>query len=226
MPYQGRNGEDNIMSSTTDILKAVEEVKKSPNKKFTQSIDLVVNLRNLDMNKPENRIEQEVLLPSGRGKNIKIGLFADGELAHQAKKIVDTVIEKDAVESYSKDKKKGRALAREHNFFLSQTDMMALIGKSLGPVLGPRGKMPKPVPPNSDITALVERLRNTVKIRTKDRLLFHLPVGTEKMKDEEIAQNVEAVLNVLENKLGKDTHNIRSIYLKTSMGPSVKIGGV
>src|SRR3989304_7383824 len=117
------------MVVTDSVLKAVGEVKKTDKKKFNQTIDLVVNLKHLDMAKPENRIDQEVVLPSGRGKEVKIALFADGELAHQAKKIVDTVIERGAVEVYSKDKKKGKNLAKNHTFFLSQTDMMALIGK-------------------------------------------------------------------------------------------------
>jgi len=214
------------MATTDGIMKAVGEVRKTPKRKFTQSIDLVVNLRHLDMNDPQNRIDQEVLLPNGRGKEVKIALFADGELAHQSKKIVDTVIEKDSVESLAKDKKKGKKLAKDHTFFLSQTDMMALIGKSLGPVLGPRGKMPRPIPPNVDIKPIVERLRRTVKIRTKDKLTFHLPLGNEEMGEEELAKNLTAVLDALEAKLGKDSQNIKSVFIKKTMGPCVKVEGV
>jgi large subunit ribosomal protein L1 len=214
------------MVTTESIKKAVGEVSKTKARKFTQSIDLIINLKHLDMNKPENRIDQEVLLPSGRGKDIRIALFADGELAHQAKKIVDTVIEKEAIEGIAKDKKKGKKLASDHDFFLSQTDMMALIGKSLGPILGPRGKMPRPVPPGIDIKPLVERLKKTVRMRTKDRLTFHLPVGTEEMSEAELGKNVSTVLGALESKLGKDSHNIRSVFIKKTMGPTVKVEGV
>ncbi len=214
------------MVTTESIKKAVGEVRKTKDRKFTQSIDLVINLKHLDMNKPENRIDQEVLLPSGRGKDVRIALFADGELAHQAKKIVDTVIEKDSIEGFAKDKKKGKKLASNHDFFLSQTDMMALIGKSLGPILGPRGKMPRPVPPGIDIKPLVERLKKTVRMRTKDNLTFHLPVGTEEMSEAELGKNVSTVLGALEGKLGKDSHNIRSVFIKKTMGPSVKVEGV
>ncbi|RMF88881.1 MAG: 50S ribosomal protein L1 [Methanobacteriota archaeon] len=214
------------MVTTEEIVKAVGEVKKAPKRKFRQTVDLVVNLKNLDMNRPENRIDQEVVLPEGRGKDVRIALFAEGELAHQSKKIVDTVLSKDEIEALAKDKKKAKAYAERHSFFLAQTDLMALIGKSLGPVLGPRGKMPRPVPPNMDIKPLVERLKKTVRIRTKDKLTFHLPVGTEDMDDAAIARNVEAVLNVLENRFGKGAHNIRSVYLKTTMGPSVRLEGV
>lgn len=213
------------MVTAKTIANAVGEVKKSPKRGFTQSIDLIVNLRNLDMDKPENRIDQEVVLPKGRGKDIKIALFADGELAHQAKKIVDTVIEKDEIEDIAKDKKKAKELAKSHRFFLAQTDMMALVGKALGPVLGPRGKMPRPVPPNIDIKPIAERLKKTVKIRTKDKLTFHLPVGTEDMSEEDLARNVTAVLETVEGRLGKGSQNIRSLYLKKTMGPSIKVEG-
>ncbi|MDI6654551.1 MAG: 50S ribosomal protein L1, partial [Candidatus Hydrothermarchaeota archaeon] len=78
---------------TTDaIAKAVGEVKgKSEKRKFVQSLDLAVNL-NLDMSKPENRLDEEFSLPNGRGKPVKIGVIAEGELALQAKKVADLVI--------------------------------------------------------------------------------------------------------------------------------------
>jgi large subunit ribosomal protein L1 len=208
------------------IAKAIGEVMKTPKKKFNQTIDIVVNLKNLDMNKPENRIDQEIILPNGRGKDVKIALFAEGELAHQAKKVVDTVIEKDQIEDIGKDKKKAKKLTSEHSFFLSQTDLMAIIGKSLGPILGPRGKMPRPVPPNVDIKPIAERLKKTVKIRTKDKLTFHLPIGTEAMSEKDLESNFREVLNTLENNLGKGSQNIRSVYVKKTMGPSVKVEGL
>ncbi len=205
------------------IIKAIEETKKAPKKGFVQTIDLVVNLKNLDMSKPENRIDQEIVLPGGRGKDVRIALFAEGELAHQSKGLVDTVIGKNRIESLAKNKKKSKDLAKRHNFFLAQTDMMALIGKTLGPVLGPRGKMPKPIPPNVDIKPIVSRLRKTVKVRTRDRLTFHLPVGTEEMKSADLADNIYTVLDNLETKLGKGSHNIGNVYLKKTMGESVRL---
>lgn len=214
------------MVTKEEILKVIGEAKKAKKRKFTQTIDLVVNLKNLDMNKPENRIDQEVVLPKGRGKGVRVALFADGELAHQSKGVVDTVIQKAEIDELAKDKKKAKELAKNHSFFLSQTDMMALIGKSLGPVLGPRGKMPRPVPPNIDIKPIVERLKKTVKIRTKDRLSFHLPVGVEEMTDADLAENISTVVETLESHFGQDSQNVRSVYIKTTMGSSVKLEGM
>lgn len=214
------------MFKPAQISKALREVKeKGKKRKFLQSIDLVVNL-NLDMSKPENRLNEDLLLPNGRGKGVKVAVIAEGELAHQAKKVADKVITKEELEELAKDKKAAKKLVRGIEFFIAQADMMPLVGKTLGTVLGPGGKMPKPVPVNADIAPVVERLRKTVRLRTKDNPVLHVMVGTEKMGDKKVAENVEALMHFLERKLEKGYSNIKSVYLKTTMGPSVKIEAV
>ncbi len=211
------------MYSSKDISKALSEVKEEGGKrKFLQSIDLVVNL-NLDMGKPENRLNEELLLPNGRGKKVKIGVIAEGELAHQAKKPADRVITKDELTELAKDKKAAKKLVNSIEFFIAQADMMPLVGKHLGSILGPRGKMPKPVPVNAPIVPIVERLRKTIRLRTKDNPLLHAVVGTEEMEDKALVQNVEAVMQHLERKLEKGYSDIKSAYLKTTMGKVVKL---
>lgn len=211
------------MFKASHILKALQEVKKRQRKRgFPQSIDLAVNL-DLDTSKPENRLNEEVLLPNGRGKKVKVAVIAGGELAHQARKVADRVIAKEELTELAKDKRLAKKLGREFDFFIAQADMMPLVGKTIGTVLGPRGKMPKPVPVNADIAPIVERLRKTVRLRTKDKPVIHLAVGTEEMEDKKVAENVEAVMRFLERKLEKGYGSIKSVYLKSTMGPSVKI---
>jgi large subunit ribosomal protein L1 len=100
---------------------------------------------------------------------------------------------------------------------------MAVVGKRLGTVLGPRGKMPKPIPPGADPTGMIESLRKTVSVRTKDRITFHAPVGTADMPVEQIAENIDALLKRIELKLEKGRMNIDSSYVKTTMGPSERL---
>ena len=210
--------------ATEKLVKAVEEARKASKKRnFTQSFDLAINLRDIDMSKPENRLSEEVVLPKGRGKPVKVAVIAGDELALAAKEHADMVITKEELEELAKDKRKAKKIANDIDFFIPQAELMPLIGRFLGPVLGPRGKMPKPVPPNAPIAAIVERLRKTVRLRTKDKPVIHVPVGSEDMSDEDIAQNIEAVLTHLERKLEKGLGNIKSVYLKTTMGPSVKV---
>jgi large subunit ribosomal protein L1 len=101
--------------------------------------------------------------------------------------------------------------------------VMPLVGRWLGPRLGPRGKMPTPIPPGTDIRPMVERLRNSVKFRTKDKKTFHVKVGNTGMDPEQIAENIDAVLKRVEGSLENGAMNIRSVYVKTSMGPAEKV---
>lgn len=92
---------------TQEVLEAVKEAKEqSKPRNFTQSVDMIVNIRDLDVKKPENRFNEEVTLPNGRGKEVKIGVIADGELIVQAKDAgVALVINKADLEELGKDRK-------------------------------------------------------------------------------------------------------------------------
>lgn len=211
------------MLTTDAIAKAVGEVKaKSKKRKFVQGIDLAINL-SLDMSKPENRLNEELSLPNGRGKAVKVGVIAEGELALQAKKVADKVVTKEDLEELAKNKKAAKKIVEEHDFFIAQSDLMPLIGKHLGTVMGPRGKMPKPIPINAAIGPVVERLKKTVRIRTKEKPVLHISVGTEEMEEKKLTENIEAVLKFLERKLERGFASIKSVYLKTTMGQSVKL---
>jgi len=208
-----------------DILEAVKKAKEeSKQRNFTQSIDVVITIKDLDVKKPENRIDEEVLLPNGRGKDVKIAFIADGELALQAKNAgANIVISKGELEEMGKDRKGAKKIANQHDFFVAQADMMPLVGRFLGPVLGPRKKMPKPVPATAKPEPIMERLKSTVKVRIKDQPVIQALVGTQDMDDELIAANIESVLAVLDQKLEKGRNQIKSMYVKTTMGPVVRV---
>lgn len=208
-----------------EILEAVKKAKEdSKPRNFTQSIDVVINIKDLDVKKPENRIDEEVFLPKGRGKDIKIAFIADGELALLAKKSgADLVITRTELEEMGKNRKDAKKIANQYNFFVAQADLMPLVGRFLGPVLGPRKKMPKPVPASIKPDSIMEKLKNTIKIRIKDQPVVQAIVGSQEMDDELIAENIEAVLTILDRKLEKGRNQIKSMYVKTSMGPVAKV---
>lgn len=205
------------------VQKALEESKKLE-RKFKQSVDVVINLKNIDMNDAKNRIEDEVMLPYGRGTEAKLALFASGDLALKSKNHVDLLIKPEEIEELAKDKKKFKKIADEYDFFIAEAPLMPTIGKTLGIILGPRGKMPKPVPPTIDITGIAKNLRKTVKVRSKTTKTIHATVGQEEMSTEQIAENIDAILKRLEGKLERGKMNIGSVYVKTSMGPPMRIG--
>ena len=204
------------------VQKAIEESKKL-NRKFKQSVDVVINLKNIDMNDAKNRIEDEVMLPHGRGVEAKLALFASGDLALKSKTHVDLLIKPEEIEELAKDKKKFKKIADEYDFFIAEAPLMPTIGKTLGIILGPRGKMPKPVPPTIDIANMTKSMRKTVKIRSKTTKTIHATVGREEMNAQQMADNIDAILKRLEGKLERGKLNIGSVYVKTSMGPPMRI---
>lgn len=206
------------------IVEAVESaISDSKPRNFTQSVDIALNLRNVDLSQPQNRIDEEVLLPRGRGEEAKVGVFASGETALNARDVADRVIEPDAIEDLSDDKKEARALAKEIDFFLAEAPLMPTIGRTLGPVLGPRGKMPRPLPPGEDPAPIVENLRDTVRLRSRERRSFHAKVGQEDMDVEDITDNIDAVLRRVTRHLERGELNLDGVFVKTTMGPAKRI---
>ena len=208
---------------TTEAVGKILEESKKLNRKFKQNIDLVINLKNVDLNVPKNRVDEEIVLPHGRGNEAKIVLFASGELALKSKKHVDLLIKPEEIEDLSKGKKKFKKITDDHDFFIAEAPLMPIIGKTLGTVLGPRGKMPKPVPPHANVSSMVKNLRNTIKIRSKSSKTFHMVAGNVEMSKEHIIENVDAIIKRLEDTLERGRMNIGSVYIKTTMGSSERI---
>ena len=204
-----------------DIIKKLQAESKQ--RKFLESVELAINLKDIDLTNPKNRIQEEIMLPNGRGKTIKVGLFGGSEMAVKAKGAADVIIQPEEIETLASDKSKAKKFARQGDFFLAEAPLMPTIGKRLGVVLGPRGKMPKPIPPGSDPKPQIEKLRSSVVVRTRDRKTFHLPIGTKDMTAEKLAENIDAVMKRLISKLERGKMNIQSAYVKTTMGPSFKV---
>lgn len=202
------------------VKKALADAKE---RNFKESVDLAINLKGVDLSLPKNRIEEEIALPKGRGKDIKVGVFGSGELAMKAKGVADVVIQPEDIDEYADDKRKARKLVNSCNFFIAEAPLMPVIGKRLGVVLGPRGKMPKPIPPGADPGPVVNSLKRTVKIRSKDRKTFHTLVGTKEMSTEDVTENIKAVVSRVVTRLEHGEMNIASIYVKTTMGPAVRL---
>ena len=220
MNYGGIN-----LVERVQILKAVNEaVEKAPKRNFQESMEISINLKNLDMAQPKNRIDETMILPKGTGKTVKIAVLGKGDITTQAKAAsVDLIIGPEEIERLGGEPREARKMAEEYNFFLAETAVMPLVGRYLGTRLGPRGKMPQPVPPGVDVGPIVERLRNSVKFRTKDKMTFHVRVGSTGMSPEDVAENIDAIMKKVESSLASGSMNVRSVYVKTSMGPAVRL---
>ena len=206
------------------INQAIEDALTTDKKrKFVESVEVAINLRDVDLQNPQKRINAEVALPHGRGRPARVAVFAQGEMAVISKKILDTVISPDQIEDLSDNKREAKKLADKFDFFVAETGLMATIGKSLGIVFGPRGKMPRPIPPQADIERIIKSLTNLVPVRSKDRPTFHVPIGNVSMPQEQLAENLETIIKRVESSLDRGSDNIASIWVKTTMGKAVKL---
>lgn len=215
-------GEIIASNRVNQVIADVIESKKE--RKFVETVEVAINLKDVDLQNPQKRINAEVALPHGRGKPARVAVFAQGETAVISKKIVDTVISPAEIDDLAENKREARKLANRFDFFIAETGLMASIGKSLGVVLGPRGKMPRPLPPQADVARIINSLTNLVPVRSKDRPTFHVPFGNVSMSQEQLAENLETILKRVESNLDRGTDNIASIWVKTSMGKAVKLG--
>jgi large subunit ribosomal protein L1 len=210
---------------TKTLIDSVKEAKnKAEKRKFVQSIELVLNLREIDMKKPESKIQELIELPHQIGKQSKICVIATGELALKARNAgADMVIERAELEGLAGDKKKQKELAETYESFIAEAPLMPFVGRVLGSVLGPKGRMPTPVPPQVNIADVISKQRRMVLVRTRNQPVLQCRIGTEDMSDEQIAENIQAVLRRLEGKLKKGLKNIRTMVIKTAMGPPVEL---
>jgi large subunit ribosomal protein L1 len=207
-----------------DIVNSVSRaLDEAPPRGFQETVDLAINLRDIDLDDPSNRIDESIVLPAGTGQETTIVVFAEGETAIRAEEVADDVLSSDDLEDLGDDDDAAKDLAEATDFFVAEASLMQDIGRYLGTVLGPRGKMPTPLQPDDDIVETIERMKNTVQVRSRDRRTFHTRVGAEDMDAEEIAENIDVILRRIHADLEKGPLNVDSVYVKTTMGPSVEV---
>ena len=208
-----------------DDSKVLEVLKKIRNKKrnFNQAIDLIVSLKDLDLKKPEHQLDVFVNLPNSSGKKVKVCALVAQELASEAKEICDSFVLEEDFSKYAKDKKILKKLVRENDYFIGQANIMPKIASSFGRILGPKGKMPNPkagciVPPKASLKPFYSKLQTTVRVSAKTSPVVQCKIGNEKMSDDQIAQNFKTVYDQIINSLPGGEANIKTIYLKMTMG--------
>lgn len=206
------------------IMDALAKAREAaPPRGFEQSVDITINLRDLDMRQPDNRVNLRISLPNGVGGQ-KVLVFASGDLALRSRRAgADDVIEPAELNELANDRKAAKKRLSGYDVFIAEAPLMPTVGRVAGPILGPKGKMPTPVPPQAPIDSILERERRVVVMRSRERPFVKCKVGKESMSDDEIASNVEAVLSNLNNSLKRGMNNVKSVYLKLTMGPAVKL---
>ncbi|MFT4309002.1 MAG: 50S ribosomal protein L1 [Candidatus Woesearchaeota archaeon] len=210
------------------VLEAIKKAKESSNKRnFEQRIDLTFNFKELDLKKPDHQLDFFMTLPNIPGKPKRVSGFVDTELIEEAKNNLEFYITPDKFAQY-KDKKAAKKLANSYDYFIAQATLMKDIAASFGRILGSRGKMPNPkagmvVPPRTQLAPLIDRLKKTVHVKVKTSPVFHSAVGSEKQADDEIATNIMYAYEQIVSHLPQESKNIKSVYIKTTMGFPIKV---
>ncbi len=208
------------------ILEVIKKIKESSKKRnFNQRYDLIINLKNLDLKKPDNHVDFFLSLPFDTGKKVKVCALVGPELKDEATKNCDMMILADDFPKYADDKKLTKKLAVDYDYFIAQANIMSKVASTFGKVLGVRQKMPNPksgciVPPRSQLKPLVDKLQKLIRISAKKQLVVHLKIGSEKMDDSHIADNIVAIYNTLIHNLPGEKNNFKNMYLKLTMSKS------
>ena len=212
------------MLSNQQLAELVKKGKEqSAERKFTQSVEVLITLKEVDPKKTDLNINEIVYLPHPMSKEAKVAYIGTGDLAVRAKNAkADLVMDPSQLENYGGSKRDSKKLARSYDFFLADTALMPRVGKILGQALGPKGKIPSPVPPNSPIEAMINRMRTAVRVRSRGSLGVMAKVGDAKLSDAELAENIVAIVNAVTKKLPNGDRNIRTIMVKTTMGKPAK----
>jgi len=212
------------MVNETQLVEVIKKAKESEKaRKFQQSIELILVFKDIDVKKGF-AINETIQLPKKMSKSASVCIIAAGDLGIKAKNAkADRVMNEAELIQLGKNKRESRKVINKYDFFLADTKLMPTVGKVLGQLLGPRGKMPTPIPFNAPVEALLERFRTSVGVKVKGSLSLSCKIGEESMEDADLAANASAVATIIEKKLPNGDKNIRRIMIKTTMGKAIRL---
>jgi len=211
------------MINDVQLTQMIGEAKKGQKqRKFKQTVELIMVFRDIDVKKGF-AINETVQLPKTLSQPASVCVVASGDLGLKAKSAnADRIVDGTEVNKIGANKRESRKLINGYDFFLSDTSLMATVGKTLGQFMGPRGKMPTPVPFNAPIDSILERFRSSIRVRLRNSLSLACKIGDETMSDEDLTANANAVISLVEKKLPSGDKNIKKIMIKTTMGKLIK----
>lgn len=205
-----------------EFQEAVEDaVESAEERNFTQTVDMIINFKGLDLSDPENRFNEDFKLPFQADDSVKIAVIGDSITSNADN--ADRKISESELEEMFDDPSKAKDLAEEMTFLIAEAPLMPKIGGQLGQVLGPRNMMPDPTPPGSDPSEKIEDLRNTVTLRLKEAPLLQVKIGKEDYDLEEVARNASSVYEFVERHLPNGKNNVKSVLVKTTMGSPIEV---
>jgi large subunit ribosomal protein L1 len=206
---------------------------KEKSRKFDESIDFIINLKDLNLNDPKQRIDKEVILPNNiiKEEKPKICVVASDEILLEARNLgLDVLDQDELVKINNEEKKYKKKFVKKYDYFIVEDKMMPNVARYLARFLGPLGKMPKPFPSGygiisspEDLRTALDRYLKIIRIQLKKQPSIQVKIGKKSMEKEKILENMKAVVDYVAEQMPHKYNNIKSIYLKTTMGRPVKV---
>ncbi|MHA1240970.1 MAG: hypothetical protein ACTSQU_09255 [Promethearchaeota archaeon] len=210
--------DDNLLKKSINAAIEHSVIKKEGFKdkvrKFDESIDLIINLKDLNLNDPKQRIDKEIVLPNNTITSDKpnVCVIASDEILLEARKIgLETIDTDGLVQLNNEEKKVKKKFVKKYDFFIVEDKMMPSVARYLARFLGPLGKV------------AIERYLKIIRIQLKKQLLIQVKIGKKSMEEERVFENLKAVVDYIADQMPHKYNNIKSMFLKTTMGHPIKV---
>ncbi|MFW9971802.1 MAG: hypothetical protein ACFFDF_16555 [Candidatus Odinarchaeota archaeon] len=202
-------------------------------RKFDESIDVIINIKDVNLNDPKNRIEKEIILSNEIITDDKpnICVIASDEILLEAKKLgVDTLDSDGLIKLNTEEKKFKKKFAKKYEYFIVEDKMMRDVARYLARFLGPVGKMPKPFPTGygiitstEDLKVAYERYKKIIRIQMKKQPIIFAKIGKKSMDKQKLYENMKTVVDFVAEQMPHKFNNFKSMFLKSTMGKPVKV---
>merc|ERR1712137_892474 len=209
---------DNLQESIASVIKGANDKKR----KFTESVELQISLKNYDPQK-DKRFAGTIRLMHVPKPKMKVCILGDQVHCDQAKANDLPCMDADQLKKLNKDKKLVKKLAKKYDAFLASESLIRQIPRVLGPGLNKAGKFPAPIVHGDSLAARIEDTKSTIKFQMRKVLCLAVCIGHVDMSVDELYQNITLAINFLVSLLKKNWQNVRALYIKTTMGPAEKI---
>ncbi|UCC20754.1 MAG: hypothetical protein JSV62_05575 [Promethearchaeota archaeon] len=202
-------------------------------RKFDESIDLIINIKDVNLNDPKNRIEKEIILSNEIITDDKpnVCVIASDEILLEAKKLgIDTIDSDGLIKLNNEEKKFKKKFAKKYEYFVVEDKMMRDVARYLARFLGPVGKMPKPFPTGygiisspEDLKVAYERYKKIIRIQMKKQPIIFAKIGKKSMDKEKLYENMKTIVDFIADQMPHKFNNFKSMFLKSTMGKPVKV---
>ncbi|MHA1932282.1 MAG: hypothetical protein ACW96X_07055 [Promethearchaeota archaeon] len=224
------------LSTAIDFSQIKKEGFKDKVRKFDETIDLIINIKDVNLNDPKNRIDKEIILTHNviAEERPNICVIASDEIVNEAKKAgIDTLDSDGLVKLNSEEKKYKKKFAKKYEFFIVESKMMRDVARYLARFLGPLGKMPKPFPTGygiisnpDDLKVAFERYKKIIRIQMKKQPIIFAKIGKRSMDTEQLFENIKIIVEYIADQMPHKYNNFKSMLLKSSMGRPCKVDDV